>query len=211
MLPDPRSWGKRLAAWVGYSRSAERTPMKLIVGLGNPGRRYQGTRHNVGFAVLAELARRFGDGRVKAKFHGEVVEANLEGQRALLLSPLTYMNKSGVSVQEAKSFFKLPDEDLMVVCDDLNLPVAKLRVRSKGSSGGQKGMEDIIRRLGTENIARLRIGIGSPPDGWNWADYVLSKFTQEEAAEIDALVGRAADAVAVWAREGIDVCMNQYN
>jgi len=127
------------------------------------------------------------------------------------LSPLTYMNKSGLSVQEAKSFFKIPEEDLLIVCDDLNLPVAKLRFRGKGSSGGQKGMEDIIRRLGSENIARLRIGIGSPPDGWNWADYVLSKFTKEEAGEIDALVSRAADAAAVWAREGIDVCMNQYN
>ncbi len=185
--------------------------MKLIVGLGNPGRRYQGTRHNVGFAVLAELADRFGTTPPKSKFHGEVVEANLDGQRALLLSPLTYMNHSGTSVQAARSFYKTRDEDLLILCDDLNLPVAKLRFRSGGSSGGQKGLEDIVRRLGTENLSRLRIGIGSPPENWNWADYVLSKFTKEETADVEEAVCRAADAVALWAREGIEACMNRYN
>ena len=186
-------------------------PMKLVVGLGNPGRRYRGTRHNVGFAILGELARRFATGGAKAKFHGEAVEADLDGQRALLLSPLTYMNHSGTSVQEAKRFYKIPDEDLLVLCDDLNLPVAKLRFRAKGSSGGQKGLEDILRRLGTEDFARLRIGIGSPPEGWDWADYVLSKFTEQEMPAIEEAVGKAADAVAVWAREAVEFCMNQYN
>jgi PTH1 family peptidyl-tRNA hydrolase len=185
--------------------------MKLVVGLGNPGRRYEGTRHNVGYAVLRELARRFGSGTPKAKFHGEVMEAELAGHKALLLSPLTFMNNSGLSVQEAKGFYKVADEDLLVVCDDLNLPVARLRFRAKGSAGGQKGMEDIIRRLGSEEFARLRIGIGAPPEGWDWADYVLSKFSKEEIPEIEEVVGRAADAVALWAREGIEFCMNQYN
>ena len=185
--------------------------MKLVVGLGNPGRKYQDTRHNVGFMALAELAKRYGDGQIKGKFHGEVVEANLSGQRALLLSPLTYMNESGKSVQEAKNFYKLPDEDLVVICDDLNLPVAKLRFREKGSSGGQKGLQDIVARLGSEEFARLRIGIGTPPEGWAWPDFVLSKFTKEEKAEIDEAVSRAADAVMLWACEGGDVCMNQYN
>lgn len=185
--------------------------MKLVVGLGNPGRRYAGTRHNVGFTVLAELARRFGTSAVKAKFHGEVVEAALEGQTALLLSPLTFMNHSGTSVQAAWSFYKIAKEDLLILCDDLNLPVGKLRIRSGGSSGGQKGLEDIIRRLGTEEFARLRIGIGSPPEGWDWADYVLSKFGKEEIPEVDNAVVRAADAAVLWAREGIDTCMNRYN
>lgn len=185
--------------------------MKLVVGLGNPGRRYQGTRHNVGFVVLAELARKFAAGGPKAKFHGEVVEANLDGQRALLLSPLTYMNHSGTSVQEAKGFFKIPDDDLLVLCDDLNLSAGKLRFRAQGSSGGQKGLEDIVRRLGTEDFARLRIGIGSPPEGWDWADYVLSKFTEQEMPAIEEAVCKAADAAVVWAREGVEFCMNQYN
>jgi PTH1 family peptidyl-tRNA hydrolase len=185
--------------------------MKLVVGLGNPGRRYQQTRHNVGFAVLGELAKRFGCTGPRAKFHGEVVEANIHGHRALLLSPLTYMNRSGLSVQEAKQFYKIPEDEILVVCDDLNLPMAKIRMRSKGSAGGQKGLEDIIRRLGTEDIPRLRLGIGSPPDGWEWADFVLSKFSKQEADEIDQAVQWAADAVGLWAREGIAACMNQYN
>ena len=150
--------------------------MKLVVGLGNPGRRYEGTRHNIGYAVLAELARRFGAAPPKARFHGAVVEADLSGQKTLLLSPTTFMNLSGASVQEAKSFYKLADEDLLVVCDDLNLPVGKLRFRARGSSGGQKGLEDIIQRLATEDFPRLRIGVGTAPEGWDWADYVLGKL-----------------------------------
>jgi PTH1 family peptidyl-tRNA hydrolase len=185
--------------------------MRLVVGLGNPGRRYEETRHNVGFAVLAQLARQFGCGTAKSKFHGEIVEANLEGQRALLLSPVTYMNQSGLSVQEAKSFYKIPDDHLLVLCDDLNLPLAKLRFRAGGSSGGQKGLEDIIWRLGTEDFARLRIGIGPPPEGWDWADYVLARFTKEEIPQIEQAVQQAARAAVVWVREGIQSCMNQYN
>jgi len=185
--------------------------MKLVVGLGNPGRRYEGTRHNVGFAVLAELARSCAGSGVKTKFHGEVVEADLGGRKALLLSPLTYMNNSGTSVQEAKRFFKIPEEDLLVVCDDLNLPLAKLRFRTKGSAGGQKGLEDIICRLGTDEFSRLRIGIGSPPDGRDWTEYVLGKFAKEDIPEIELAVHRAADGVVEWAREGIEACMMRYN
>ncbi|OHB84902.1 MAG: aminoacyl-tRNA hydrolase [Planctomycetes bacterium RBG_16_64_12] len=185
--------------------------MKLIVGLGNPGPRYEGTRHNVGFAVLAEVARKYATGRPKRKFQGEVVEADLEGVSALLLSPTTYMNHSGASVQTARDFYKLPDQDLLVICDDLNLPLAKLRFRAGGSSGGQKGLADIILRLGTEEFSRLRIGTGAPPDGRDATDYVLEKFTRQEIPEIEEAIWRAADAVAVWAREGIEHCMNQYN
>ena len=186
-------------------------PMKLVVGLGNPGRRYEGTRHNVGYAVLAELARKYGSPPPKTRFHGDVVEADLEGQKTLLLGPTTFMNLSGISVQEAVAFYKLPNEDLLVLCDDLNLPVGKLRFRSRGSSGGQKGLDDIVRKLGTEEFSRLRIGIGAAPAGWDWADYVLSKFTAEERPEIEHAVGLAADAAVVWAREGVEFCMNHYN
>ena len=185
--------------------------MKLVVGLGNPGRRYHGTRHNIGYAVLVELARRFGVAPPKARFHGEVVEAELSGQKALLLSPTTFMNLSGTSVQEAKSFYKLASEDMLVICDDLNLPVGKLRFRSRGSSGGQKGLEDIIQRVATEDFSRLRIGVGTAPEGWNWADYVLSKFAPDELPVIEKAVKVAADAVAAWAGQGIEFCMNQYN
>lgn len=185
--------------------------MKLVVGLGNPGRKYEGTRHNIGYAVLAQLARKHGRGSIKEKFHAEVTEAELGGQRALLVCPTTYMNLSGLAVVEAKAFYKVADEDLLVVCDDLNLPLGKLRFRARGSAGGQKGLENIVQRLGGEEFARLRMGIGAAPPAWHWADYVLSKFTADEAPEIEQSIAAAADAVVVWAREGIQHCMNTYN
>ncbi len=185
--------------------------MRLVVGLGNPGKRYQGTRHNVGYAVLAELGRRYGLGPPKAKFHGELMEANLDGARALLLSPTTYMNRSGLSVQAATAFYKIPEHSILVICDDLNLPLGKLRVRRAGSSGGQKGLEDIIRRLGTDECPRMRVGIGAPPESWEAADYVLAKIPQEESGPMEQAVRQSADAVVVWANEGIEACMNRFN
>jgi peptidyl-tRNA hydrolase, PTH1 family len=185
--------------------------MKLVVGLGNPGRRYEGTRHNMGYAVVAQLARKFGTSRAKTKFQGEVVEADLQGQKALLLAPSTYMNLSGASVLAARDFYRIPNDDLLVICDDLNLPLGKLRVRAGGSSGGQKGLEDIIRRLGTEEFSRLRIGIGSPPEGWEWADFVLAKFSKQELEVMEQAVSRAAEAALLWASQGTEACMNQYN
>jgi PTH1 family peptidyl-tRNA hydrolase len=185
--------------------------MKLVVGLGNPGRKYLGTRHNVGFLVLGELARRFGTARPKEKFQAEVVEADLNGERALLLCPLTFMNRSGSSVAAARDFYKLETDELLVVCDDLNLPLGKLRFRAKGSSGGQKGLADVVRSLGTEEFPRLRIGIGSPPEGRDATGFVLARFAAEERPQIEEAVQRAAEAVAGWARQGIQYCMNQYN
>ena len=185
--------------------------MKLVVGLGNPGRRYDGTRHNLGFAVLAELAKKLGAGRPKEKFHGELVETELEGEKLLLLGPLTYMNLSGTSVLAAKDYFALDDESLLVICDDLNLALAKLRFRAGGSAGGHKGLGDIIRRLGTEEFPRLRIGIGPPPEHWDATDFVLARFTEQERSEIVEAVCSAAGAAIEWARHGIQFCMNRYN
>jgi PTH1 family peptidyl-tRNA hydrolase len=185
--------------------------MKLVVGLGNPGRKYEGTRHNVGFRVVAEVAKKRGQGKAKQAFQGEVIEALLDNQRALLLCPHTLMNLSGGSVLEARDFYKIPHEDLLIVSDDMNLALGKLRFRGSGSSGGQKGLEDVIRRLGTDQVPRLRIGIGGPPSGRNGADFVLGRFTKVELPKIDEAIWRAADAVEVWAREGLAVSMNKYN
>jgi peptidyl-tRNA hydrolase, PTH1 family len=185
--------------------------MKLIVGLGNPGRKYAATRHNIGFEVLAELAQRHGAERPKAKFDGELTEARIGEDRVLLLWPLTYMNNSGACVQPARDFYKITNEDLLVICDDVSLPTGKLRLRAQGSSGGQKGLKDIIRRLGTEEFPRLRIGIGALPPGWAMPDYVLSKFTKEEEPTAREAIVRAADAVGDWIRQGIAVAMNKYN
>lgn len=185
--------------------------MKIVVGLGNPGRKYAETRHNIGFAVVAEAARRWSDGKPRSKFRCEMIEAVVGMQRLLLVSPITYMNLSGSGVQPLMQFYKTPLEDLLVVCDDLNLPLGKIRIRKQGSSGGQKGLQDIIRRLGSEEIARLRIGIGCPPENWSGADYVLSKFTSEEQQTVDTAIRDAADALQVWAEEGIDTAMNRFN
>ncbi len=185
--------------------------MKLIVGLGNPGRKYAATRHNIGFEVLAELAQRFATDKPKAKFDAELTEVQIEGQRVLLLWPLTYMNRSGGSVQPARDFYKVANDELLVVCDDVSLPTGKLRLRAKGSSGGQNGLKDIINRLGTEEFSRLRVGIGAAPPGWEMADYVLSKFTKEEEPMVRDAVSKAADAAVEWIRTGIATAMNKYN
>ena len=185
--------------------------MKLVVGLGNPGRKYAGTRHNVGFSVAAELARRHGLAPPKHSFQGELVEADLDGQRTLLLCPHTYMNLSGGSVLAARDFYKLPVDDLLVVCDDFNLPLGKVRLRAKGTAGGQQGLADVIRRLGTEELARLRIGVGLPPPRFEPTDWVLSKFTRKEIPEIELAIATAADAVVAWAVEGTEFAMNAFN
>jgi len=185
--------------------------MKLVVGLGNPGRKYRGTRHNVGFATLDLLAAKYATSKPKANFQGEVVEADLNGAKALLLWPHTFMNRSGGSVLAARDFYKLELEELLIVCDDLNLPLAKLRFRSEGSAGGQNGLADIIIRLNTPKIPRLRIGIGATPGERDAKDWVLSGFRKEEKADIEIALNRAADAAVDWAKSGIDFCMNRYN
>jgi PTH1 family peptidyl-tRNA hydrolase len=179
--------------------------------LGNPGRKYAATRHNVGFRVLGQLAQRFGQGRPRARFDGELVEAAVGGTKVWLLCPHTYMNRSGSSVQSARDFYKLNNEELLIVCDDFNLPLAKLRFRASGSSGGQKGLADVIRLLGSDRIPRLRIGVGTPPEHVDGADFVLSRFTAEEEAVIDSCIQRAAEAVEDWVVQGVDYCMNRYN
>ncbi len=185
--------------------------MKLVVGLGNPGRKYEGTRHNVGFAVVREVARRHATSGPKSSFQAELVEANLWGERALLLLPQTFMNLSGTAVGGAFDFYKLEVAEVLVVCDDFNLPLGKLRIRGSGSSGGQKGLADILRRLGTEDVPRLRLGVGPVPPNWDAVDFVLSRFTKQEQPEIELQVQRAADAAVDWAVEGLPVCMNRYN
>jgi peptidyl-tRNA hydrolase, PTH1 family len=189
----------------------EAANMKLIVGLGNPGSKYKHTRHNVGFEVAALLAKKFARTTPRARFQGEIVEATIAGHKTLLLTPLTYMNQSGASVLATRDFYKIENENLLVVCDDFALPLAKLRIRVKGSSGGQKGLEDILRRLGTEEIPRLRIGVGPLPPGRDAAAFVLGKFTTDEQPEIADAIQRASEAVATWVELGLATAMNKYN
>jgi PTH1 family peptidyl-tRNA hydrolase len=185
--------------------------MKLIVGLGNPGAKYQGTRHNVGFDVIDRLVRELAAGPPRPKFEGDLWECQLAGDKALLLEPLTFMNRSGASVRKAIDFHKISNEDLLVVCDDFNLPLGQLRIRAAGSDGGQNGLADVIRTMGTQEFARLRIGIGPVPPRWEPADFVLGKFTAQERPEIELQVARAADAVQWWAAEGVTSTANKFN
>lgn len=185
--------------------------MKLIVGLGNPGAQYKDTRHNVGFEVAAVLAKKFASGTPRAKFQGEIVEAAIAAERVLLLTPLTFMNLSGASVLATRDFYKIETQDTLIVCDDFNLPLGKLRLRPKGSAGGQKGLEDILRRLGTEEIPRLRLGIGPPPPGRDVAGYVLSRFAKDEQPIVADTVKKAVEAAAAWVELGLEAAMNKYN
>lgn len=185
--------------------------MKMIVGLGNPGQKYVGTRHNIGFEIVGRLAVKNSAPPPRLKFEAEYSEIRIGDQRVVLLCPLTYMNLSGRSVAKASRFFKIAPEDLLVVCDDFNLKLSRVRFRPAGSAGGQNGLDNIIRMLGTDVFPRLRVGIGPVPDGWNPADFVLGKFTTEELERLNPVVDRCVAALTDWVRHGISICMNRYN
>ena len=185
--------------------------MKIVVGLGNPGSKYEGTRHNVGFETLAELARRGSAPKPRSRFEASVTEVHCGIEKLLLVAPQTFMNLSGRSVQQVIKFYQVPLSDLIVIGDDLNLKTGQIRLRASGSAGGQKGLQSILACLNTDAICRLRIGIGRPPGEMDAADFVLARFRKDEIELIDAAVVRAASAVETWAVDGIDAAMNKYN
>jgi peptidyl-tRNA hydrolase, PTH1 family len=193
--------------------------MRLIVGLGNPGREYVQTRHNIGFEVVDALAMRLGfvaspsefDRTARSQFDGLALSGSAGQEKVLLLKPMTYMNLSGRSVQAAMAFHKLSPDDIMVVLDDLALPVGKLRIRSSGSSGGHNGLKDIERALGTNQYPRMRIGIDAPPAFIAGRDYVLQKFSAEQRVLLEPAIGRACGALVMWIDRGISPAMNQFN
>ena len=183
--------------------------MKLVVGLGNPGTRYRNTRHNLGFRVVDELAHRYDIDIGLEKFHSWIGLGDVCDRRVVLAKPTTFMNRSGRAVLAIGRFYKLESVDLLVVTDDLALPLGKLRIRACGSAGGHNGLDDIVERLGTEDFARLRIGIDSPT--WNATDHVLSAFGEAELATITQATTQAADAVTCWVTDGVVTAMNRYN
>jgi peptidyl-tRNA hydrolase, PTH1 family len=182
----------------------------LVAGLGNPGREYAATRHNVGFMVADELARRFG-GSWRAKFSGDLAEVRLEGLRLALLKPQTFMNESGRAVGGAARFFKVEPEDLLVVHDEVDLEPGRLQARLGGGLAGHNGLRSVAQHLGTPDFARLRIGVGRPERGdpRPVADFVLSEFPPE--LDVDSLVARAANAVETIATEGLEEAQNRFN
>lgn len=185
--------------------------MFLVLGLGNPGRRYEKTRHNAGFLVADRLAERWRAPIEERQFKALVGKALIQGERALLVKPQTYMNLSGESAVSLRGYYKVPDDQIVVVHDEVDIPFGQVRVKRGGGHGGHNGLRDLHKRLGNGNYLRVRFGISRPPEGWDTADYVLSKWTTGESADLDGLVDRAADAVEAILRDGVQAAMNEFN
>lgn len=186
-------------------------PPYIIVGLGNPGREYRDTRHNIGFMLIDKLAERLNARSMRVQSKAIITTAQYEGRKIILAKPQTYMNLSGQSVQGLVRFYKIPQENLMVAHDELDLSFCVLRLRPGGGSAGQKGIASIIQQLGTPDFARMRLGIDRPPGRMPAASYVLQTFTQKEAQEVAELLDKAADAALTWVTEGLDAAMNRFN
>lgn len=184
--------------------------MKIIVGLGNPGKRYFKTRHNLGFMVIDQLVLQLGMGCGQKKFQSLFYKKTVEQEEIILLKPQTFMNLSGNAVREVVNMYKGTLQDIMVVCDDLDLLLGKIRIRRNGGCGGHRGLESIAACLGSKDFSRLRVGIGRPIVG-DSSDYVLSMFSQEEEVVIVETLEKACQALKIWISEGIEVCMNTFN
>ena len=184
--------------------------MKLIVGLGNPGNEYSGTRHNVGFMAVDELAKKLGIHSWKKK--NQALIAEYRGKEPIvLIKPQTFMNLSGIAVGEIARWYKVAVEDIIVIFDDMDLPIGKLRLRMKGGSGGHKGIESLLTHLPKDNFARIRIGIDRPQTGWQVVDHVLSSFRPEEKPFLQEAILKAADATESIVEQGLDKAMNIFN
>ena len=203
--------GGRLIA-DGRQKDGGKPKMYLIAGLGNPGSKYEKTRHNMGFDVIDRLVDEYSIPRPASKFHSLIGSGLIGGQKILLMKPLTYMNLSGNAVREAVRFYKLdPASELIIISDDVDLAPGRLRIRKKGSAGGQNGLKHIIAQLGTDEFTRIRVGTGAKPEGWELADWVLSRFSREDRKAVDEAIERAAKAAACIVTDGVDQAMNLYN
>ncbi|GMB10069.1 aminoacyl-tRNA hydrolase [Thermolongibacillus altinsuensis] len=185
--------------------------VKLFVGLGNPGKEYERTRHNVGFMVIDELSRRFQVSLDQAKFKGIFGIGMVGGEKVILCKPLTYMNLSGECVRPLMDYYRIDVEDIIVVYDDLDLPTGTIRLRPKGSAGGHNGMKSLIHHLGTDHFKRIRIGIDRPQNGMKVTDYVLGRFTEEEMTKIETAIQKSADACEKWLSTPFIQVMNEFN
>jgi len=185
--------------------------VKVIIGLGNPGKKYEDTRHNAGFMAIDKISDKWNIPVQQHKFRAIVGEGRIEGEKVLLVKPQTYMNLSGESVIEVLSFYKLTPDDIVVIYDDLDLPCGQLRLRLKGSAGGHNGIKSLIQHMSTQEFKRIKVGIGRPEPGRSVSDYVLQTFSAAERPVINAAVEQAAEAAAMWTREPFELVMNRYN
>lgn len=186
--------------------------MFIIVGLGNPGREYEDTRHNIGFRVIETLAEQERIPVLEKKHRALIGKGYIDGQKVILAKPLTYMNLSGECVRELVDYYKIDEKkELLIISDDISLPPGQLRLRKKGSAGGHNGLKNIIAHLGHEEFMRLKMGVGEKLEGWDLADYVLGHFSREEKKEMEMAAGEAAKAVRTVLNEGIEAAMNRFN
>lgn len=185
--------------------------MIIIAGLGNPGDKYAGTRHNMGFGVIDELAERHRISMNSVKLKGLVGSGIIGGQKVLLVKPQTYMNCSGECVRPLADYYKVPVEDIIIIYDDISLDVGQIRVRGKGSAGGHNGMKSLIQHLGSSDFPRIRVGVGDKPAQMDLADYVLGRFPKEELEDVRLSLKTGADAVESMIENGVDATMNKYN
>lgn len=185
--------------------------MRVIIGLGNPGMKYAGTRHNIGFDTVTALADKYNIKINNKKFNGLIGDGFIGGEKVLLVQPQTYMNLSGECVGQIADFFKIEPENLIVICDDINLDTGRLRIRAKGSAGGHNGLKNIIAHLGTEAFPRIRVGVGEKTEGWDLADYVLARFSKDDEPVIREAIKNAVGAVETWISDDIGTAMNRFN
>lgn len=186
--------------------------MYIIAGLGNPGRRYEKTRHNMGFETIDELIEAHRIPQSGVKYNAMYGKGLIGGEKVLLMKPLSYMNLSGDPVRAMTDYFKIdPRRELIVIYDDIDLEPGQIRIRKQGSAGGHNGMKDIIAKLGTKEFIRIRVGVGAKPSGWDLADYVLGRFSEKERKAVDEAIVKAARAVEQILEKGVDAAMNVYN
>ncbi|MEE1191093.1 MAG: aminoacyl-tRNA hydrolase [Blautia sp.] len=186
--------------------------MFLIAGLGNPGRQYEKTRHNMGFDTIDELIERHRIPQGGIAHKAMYGKGMIAGEKVLAVKPLTYMNLSGEAIREYVNYYKMdPETELIVIYDDIDLEPGQIRIRKKGSAGGHNGIKSIIAQIGTQNFYRVKVGVGAKPKGWDLADYVLGRFSSEERELVDKAICDAADAVEMILKDGIEAAMNHYN
>ena len=185
--------------------------MTIIVGLGNPGNKYLNSRHNVGFSVVDALSDKYGIKVNRLRHRALIGDGNIKGERVLLVKPQTFMNLSGESVRDIVEWYNNPIENTIIIFDDADLPVGTIRIRQRGSAGTHNGMKSVIYQLRSDDFPRIRVGIGNAPENWDMADYVLSRFNDNETEHIKSSIDRAADAAASIVASGVDAAMNMYN
>ena len=194
-----------------YNQEGTEGTMFLIIGLGNPGTKYAGTRHNIGWDAVTAISDATGIALKTKECKGITGTGVIDGVKVKLVQPQTFMNNSGECVRALMDFYKVPADDILIICDEVSLPTGRLRIRAKGSAGGHNGMKSIITHIGTSDFARLRIGVGEKPEGWDLADHVLAHFPKEEEPTVREALAKARDAVRCILSDGVEAAMNRYN